>query len=59
MSEKKYSTIETIVNERIGEEYQKTSSYKCALIPIFRFIMNRNISSVYCRNKKIMSRNQN
>lgn len=55
---KKYCIVE--VDSTIdGKEYQDVMCYDCILIPLWRFLTNSKISSVYYKDKKILARKLN
>jgi hypothetical protein len=51
----KYAVVEVEVIS--GEEYQDVKCYDTIFVPLFRFITNHKISSVYCKSKRILARN--
>ena len=40
-----------------GKEYQYVMCYNYIFIPLWKFITNRKISSVYCNSNRILARN--
>ena len=54
---KKYCVVEVEVIS--GEEYQDVMCYDCILIPLWSFLTNSKISSVYYKDKKILARKLN
>ena len=40
-----------------GKEYQYVMCYNYIFIPLWKFITNSKISSVYCKSKRILARN--
>lgn len=51
----KYAVFEIDMVE--GREYQDVVCYSYIFIPLWKFITNRKISSVYCKSKRILARN--
>ena len=51
----KYAVFEIDMIE--GREYQDVVFYSYIFIPLWKFITNRKISSVYCKSKRILARN--
>lgn len=53
----KYAVVEVDVIG--GEEYQDVMCYNYIFIPLWKFITNHKISSVYCKSKRILARKLN
>lgn len=51
----KYAIVEVEVIG--GEEYQDVMCYNHIFIPLWKFITNRKISSVFYKSKRILARN--
>ena len=51
----KYAVVKSDVIGRM--EYQDVVCYSYIFIPLWKFITNRKISSVYCKSKRILARN--
>ena len=51
----KYAVVE--IDMIGGKEYQDVVYYNYIFIPLWKFITNRKISSVYCKSKRILARN--
>ena len=51
----KYAVFVIVLIE--GREYQDVVCYSYIFIPLWKFITNRKISSVYCKSKRILARN--
>ena len=51
----KYAVVKSDVIGRM--EYQDIMYYNYIFIPLWKFITNSKISSVYCKSKRILARN--